>query len=98
MAYEPSHDSVQGQADLGMAILDGEADAWAEEVNLTAMIKNATSPMKLNRNAPQNVRDDFHHRMEVQIYAIVRQTYIEAAFRTICKLQDERAARAKGEH
>lgn len=81
---------VKAKADYGMDVLDGMADAWAAEVNLTSIIKNATSPMRLNRNAPNDVRESFAHRMEVQIDAIARQAFIEGAFRAITGLQDER--------
>lgn len=87
--------SVQAKADHHLAILDAEADTWAAEVNLTAMIKNAVSPMGLNRNAPDDVRAKFQHRMEVQIDAIARQAFIEGTYRAITGLQDERAAMAK---
>ena len=89
--------TTQEKVDHGMAILDSLADQWAEEVDLTSMIKNAVSPMRLNRNAPKKVRDEFTARMERQIYAIVRQTYIEASYRTLCQLQDETAARRSSE-
>lgn len=71
------------KAELALALLDGQADQWAEEVNLTSMIKNATSPMDLNRNAPQSVRDRFRLRMEAQIDAIARQAFIEGAMRAL---------------
>lgn len=71
------------KAKLALAILDGQADQWAEEVNLTSMIKNATSPMDLNRNAPQSVRERFRLRMEAQIDAIARQAFIEGAMRVL---------------
>ncbi len=40
--------------DLSLAGLDAIADQWAEEINLTAMIKNMVSPMRLTRNAPND--------------------------------------------
>lgn len=90
-----SDDDVQAKADHGLAILDAIADAWAAEVNLTAMIKNAVSPMRLNRNAPDDVRERFTARMEAQIDAIARQAFQEGAYRAITGLQDESAAMAK---
>jgi hypothetical protein len=56
-------DEARAGADHAMAILDGLTDKWAEEVNLTAMIKNAVSPMNLNSNAPADVRERFKERM-----------------------------------
>lgn len=84
--------SVQAKADHGLAILDALADVWAAEVNLTSMIKNAVSPARLNQNAPDDVREDFIHRMEVQIDAIARQAFVEGAYRTVTGLQDEKKA------
>ncbi len=78
------------QADHALAILDGLADKWAEETNLTATIKNAVSPMNLNSNAPPDVRGRFKERMEQQIYAIARQAFIEGMYRAVTGLQDER--------
>jgi hypothetical protein len=69
--------------------LDGQADQWAEEVNLTSMIKNATSPMELNRNAPDSVRHRFRLRMEAQIDAIVRQAFIEGSLRALSPTQND---------
>lgn len=83
--------SERVKADHGMAILDALADKWAAEVDLTSMIKNATSPMELNRNAPDDVRQKFRLRMEAQIDAIARQSFIEGSYRAITGLQDERA-------
>ncbi len=81
---------TKAKAEHAMSILDALADKWVEEVNLTAAIKNAASPMKLNRNAPDDVRASFTNQMEAQIYAIARQAFIEGAYRAICGLQDEK--------
>lgn len=83
-------DSARVSADHGMAVLDALADKWAAEVDLTSMIKNATSPMDLNAKAPDDVRQKFRLRMEAQIDAIARQSFIEGAYRAITGLQDER--------
>ena len=79
------------EGERGLAILDGLTDKWAEEVNLLSMIENAVSPMRLNRNAPQEVRDNFTHRMKVQIDAICRQCFMEGAMRALDGLREERA-------
>ncbi len=76
-----------------IAILDGLTDKWAEEVNLLSMIENVVSPMRLNRNAPQEVRDRFTHRMKVQIDAICRQCFMEGAMRVLDELLEERPVR-----
>jgi hypothetical protein len=85
-------DEVHKKTDHALTILDALADKWAAEVNLTSMIKNAVSPMGLNRNAPGEVVAQFQHRMEVQIDAIARQAFIEGAYRAITGSQDERKA------
>lgn len=86
-----SEDAQQVQAKVLRAetTLEALADKWAAEVNLTTMIKNAVSPqwdlIGMHRTA----------RMEVQIDAIVRQAFIEGAYRAITGLQDERAEMAR---
>lgn len=80
-----------GKADHALVILDSFADKWAEDVNLPEIINNAVSPMRLNRNAPKAVREQFTERMKKQITAIARQAFIEGAYRAITNLQDERA-------
>lgn len=82
---------VQRKVEHSTAILDSLADQWAAEVNLPAMIKNISSVAML-RNAPKHVREDFRHRAEVQIDALVRQAYIEATYRALCGLKDEQDA------
>lgn len=82
--------TVKAKADYGMDVLEAHAGQWAVEIDLTSMIKNIVSPMRLSRRAPNDVREKLTHRMEVQIDAIIRQAYVEGAFRTICKMQDER--------
>lgn len=67
------------EADMSLAVIEGHADAWAERVNLNAMIENTTSPMRLTRTAPDHVREAFAKRMREQIDAIVRQAFIEGA-------------------
>ena len=67
------------EADMSLAAIEGHADAWAARINLNAMIENATSPMRLTRRAPNDVREAFAKRMREQIDAIVRQAFIEGA-------------------
>jgi hypothetical protein len=83
------------QADDAMSIMEGLADKWSAEVDLPSIIKNAVSPARLSRNAPDDVRERFIGRMEAQIDAIVRQAFIEGSYRAITGLQDERKAMAK---
>jgi hypothetical protein len=51
----------------------------AESVNLFGMIENIMSPMRLNPNAPADVRESFTKRMREQADAIIRQAYVEGA-------------------
>lgn len=83
---------ARAKADYSLAVLDGIADKWAEDINLTAMIKNATSPMNLNNAVPRDIKAKFKNRMEANIDAIVRQAFIEGACHALCGLQDERKA------
>ncbi len=66
-------------ADMSLAAIEGHADAWAERINLNAMIENIASPMQLNRGAPDDVRDAFAKRMKEQMDALIRQAFIEGA-------------------
>jgi hypothetical protein len=77
------------KAEVGLDILDGIADKWAADIDLTSMIKNATSPMNLNRSAPDDVRRKFKDRMEAQISAIVLQAFVEGALRGVDLVNDE---------
>lgn len=67
------------EADMSLAFIEGQADAWAERIGLNAMIENIACPMKLNRNVPDDVRESFTKRMKEQIDAMVRQAFIEGA-------------------
>lgn len=76
-------------ADYGIDVLDALADKWFEECGLTAMIKNVTSPMNLNRSVPPEVREKFKSRMESQMSAIVLQAFVEGALRGVDLVNDE---------
>jgi L-fucose mutarotase/ribose pyranase (RbsD/FucU family) len=75
-------------AKLQLNELDKMAEAWADEVKLSDMIKNAASPMSLNSNVPSDVRQQFRARMEKQMDAIARQAFVEGAHRAVCMVQD----------
>lgn len=74
--------------DRALTRLEAASDAWAVEVDLPAMVKNIVSPMRLNRNAPDDVREQFTARMEQQIDAIIRQAFIEGSYRNHCDTAD----------
>lgn len=69
----------RAEADMCLAAIEGQADAWAARVNLNGMIENIASPMRLNRNAPDEVRESFTKRMKEQMDALMRQAFIEGA-------------------
>jgi len=77
---------IRAIADHGMAILDAMADNWAEEVDLTSMIKDATSPLDEPSSDAQNI---LRNRVEARIYAIARQAFQEGALGAIANLHDE---------
>jgi hypothetical protein len=80
---------AKARSEMQMDVLEGLADAWAGEVNLCNMIENATSPMRLNKNAPADVRQKFHERMKAQVFAIAQQAFIEGAVRGVDLINDE---------
>lgn len=77
---------IRAIADHGMAILDAMADNWAKEIDLTSMIKDATSPLDEPSSDAQNI---LRNRVEARIYAIVRQAFQEGALGAIANLHDE---------
>ncbi len=80
---------AQQKAEIGIDVLDGLADKWAIDVDLTSMIKNATSPMNLSRSAPDHVREKFRARMEAQINAVVLQAFVEGALRGVALVNED---------
>ena len=75
--------------EMQMDNLEAMADAWAEEVGLTAMITNATSPMLLTTKAPADVRANFHDRMKSHVFNLLQQAFIEGAVRGIDLVNSE---------
>lgn len=67
------------KAERALDALEGLADKWAADVRLIDMIENAVSPMRLDKNAPDDMREHFTGRMKDQISAIVRQAWTEGA-------------------
>ena len=79
-------DAVNGAAKEGkysFDFIEAEADAWAERVNLNAMIDNALSPTRLRLDAPTVVRASFNKRMKEQVDAIARLAFAEGAIHAI---------------
>ncbi len=70
-------------------ILDASADKWAEDINLCELIKNLTSTIDLINNAPPEVIQKFRLRMESHIDSIIRQAFVEGAYRAITALKEE---------
>lgn len=77
---------IRAFADHGMTVLDALADSWAEDVNLTAMIKDATSLLDDPSNDAQHT---LRNRIEARIYAIVRQAFQEGALGAITNFGNE---------
>jgi len=71
----------KAEADISLAFLEAQADVYAEKLGLPQLIKDLTSPMNLDKNAPDEVRKQFRARMESQIYAMFLQSFIEGAVR-----------------
>jgi hypothetical protein len=65
--------------DIPLDSIEARADAWAERINLNAMIENALSPTRLSTSVPADIRAQFNKRMKEQVDAIVRQAFIEGA-------------------
>jgi hypothetical protein len=63
--------------------IEAQADEWAEEVNLTAMIKNIAAAAKLNTGVPADMRNKFAARCEANMDALCRQIFLEAYVRCI---------------
>ena len=82
-----SDKGIQVLAECGMANLDALADSWAEDVDLTSMIKDAMSPLD---RCPRNSDDALRNQIESRVYAIVRQAFQEGALGAIASLSDER--------
>ena len=61
---------------------------WAGDVNLERMVEYATSPMRLNRNAPPDVVTSFHDRMKEQVSNLILMAFVEGAFRAFETRQD----------
>lgn len=75
-----------------MAGMDAQADIWAEEVNLVGMIKNVAQVARIKPHVPDDVREGFIGRMEAQIDAIARQSFLEGWIRGGMSRQDYDAA------
>jgi len=69
-----------------MAILDAWAEIWAEQVNLTSMIKDLPLATK---TSPDDEYKQLRNRTEARIYGIVRQAFQEGALAAITNLDDE---------
>lgn len=74
-------DDGQAKADRALDWIDAEADKWAVEVKLPEIIKNLSAVTTLTPRAPEKVREDFRNRLEQNIDALVRQTFLEAWLR-----------------
>ena len=88
----PEHTSESVAAvDRSMDWIDAEADKWAAEVNLVAMIKNIASVTGLHTGVPQDAREKMAARAEQMIDALCRQAFLEAFIRCIDSAREYRA-------
>lgn len=83
---------AEDRAERAMQGMEAQADMWAEEVRLVDMVKNATSPARLNPAVPADVRRKMCDRMEAQVDALVRQAFLEGFLRGGLRAMDELAA------
>jgi len=64
-----------------MAHLETHADLWSDQIKLPGIVENIASLWRLNRNAPEDIREGFVARYKEQIEAIAKQAFIEGAYR-----------------
>lgn len=78
---EPDARLTDPSVDRSLTGLEALSDQWAVEVKLPDMVRAVVSPMRLNKNVPDDIRESFIHRMERQIDALIKQAWIEGAYR-----------------
>ena len=66
-----------------IAQLESESDVWAENVNLLASIKHIAHISRLAQTVPLAAREKMIGRQEAMLDALMRQAFIEGAFRAV---------------
>lgn len=69
------------ECQLAIGAIEQLAEAWCKEAGVADMAKNIASVARLNRNAPDEVREQFMKRQEGLIYRMIEQAWIEGALR-----------------
>lgn len=70
-------------AEAHLAAVEAEADKWAEEIELHKWLGFIPALGRLSPRATQSVRDRFTARAESVADALMRQCFIEGAYRAI---------------
>lgn len=73
----------QQRADIALDQMEAESDAWAEGVNLNASIDHIAHISRLAQTVPLAAREKMIHRQKVLLDALMRQAFIEGAFRAV---------------
>lgn len=73
----------QERVDTVIDQLEAESDLWAEGVNLMASIKRISHISRLAHTVPLKSREQMIARQEALLDALMRQAFIEGAFRAI---------------
>lgn len=76
------HEAIMGgDADAMISFIEAQADAWADDAELTGCIKNLVSVGRLNRSVPNSILEKFIARQEAMIHAFMLQCFIEGFIR-----------------
>lgn len=67
--------------EIAITQLEAESDAWAEQVNLRASIDHIAHVSRLAQSVPIAVREGMINRQKSLLDALMRQAFIEGAFR-----------------
>lgn len=73
----------QARADMAIDQMEAESDMWAEGVNLMASIKHIAHISRLAQTVPLASREKMIARQEALLDALMRQAFIEGAFRAV---------------
>lgn len=68
--------------EIAIAQLEAESDMWAEQVDLLNIIDGIVHIARLAQTVPLEIREGMIHRQKTLIDAMMRQAFIEGAFRT----------------
>lgn len=66
---------------VALSALETLAEQWCKDANVAGIAKNIASVGRLNRNVPDDIREQFIARQENLIAAMIEQAWIEGALR-----------------